>query len=115
MRNLIIVRTHRADAASLAAYDRYAALPGTDVVFCVDERAGEADMGGRAKIGFNQGTLDAMGLYAHPEYGWRCGDYCHYVVRAARPAYDAYWLIEPDVLIHEDDAGGFFASKLRTG
>ena len=56
MRNLIIVRTHRADAASLAAYDRYAALPGTDVVFCVDERAGEADMGGRAKIGFNQGT-----------------------------------------------------------
>jgi hypothetical protein len=108
VRSLVIVRTHRADAASLAAYDRYAALPGLEVVFCVDERAGAADMAGRAKIGFNLATLDAMGLYAHPDYGWRCGDYCYYVVRAARPDYDAYWLVEPDVLVHADDPGEFF-------
>ncbi len=31
------------------------------------------------------------------DYGWRCGDYFLYALRAARPDADFYWLIEPDV------------------
>ena len=105
-RSLVIVRTHRGDAASLAAYDRFAAA-GLDVVFCVDERAGPAEMGGRAKVAFDAAVLDAAGLYAHPACGWRCGDYFFAVVRAAHPDYEQYWLIEPDVRINTADLRGF--------
>ncbi len=108
-RTLIIVRTHRADAASLQAYDLYARAPGADVIFCVDERAGPVDMQGRAAIGYDEARLAQLGLYAHPNAGWRCGDYCYHVVRAARPGYDLYWLIEPDVRINVPDPPGFFA------
>ncbi len=109
MRTLIIVRTHRADAASLQAYDLYARAPGADVVFCIDQRAGPVDMLGRAAIGYDDATLAQLGLYAHPNAGWRCGDYCYHVVRAARPDYDLYWLVEPDVRINVADPPGFFA------
>ncbi len=42
-----------------------------------------------------------------PDWGWRCGDYFYYALRAARPDYDAYWLIEPDVHFTADAAGFF--------
>ena len=106
-RQLIIVRTHRADEASLAAYDRFAKLEGYTTIFCVDERNGRVDMDGRTKIGFDAATLADMGLYAHRASGWRCGDYCYYVTRQACPDFDVYWLIEPDVRIHTFDLGGF--------
>ncbi len=109
MRTLIIVRTHRADAAALQAYDLYSRAPGADVVFCVDQRAGPVDMLGRAAIGYDDATLAQLGLYAHPNAGWRCGDYCYHAVRAARPDYDLYWLVEPDVRINVADPPGFFA------
>lgn len=32
-----------------------------------------------------------------PDWGWRCGDYPYYALRQAKPDYDYYWLIEPDV------------------
>lgn len=38
-----------------------------------------------------------QGLALVPDWGWRCGDYFYYALRAARPDYDHYWLIEPDV------------------
>ncbi len=42
-----------------------------------------------------------------PDWGWRCGDYFYYALRAAWPDYDAYWLVEPDVHF-TGDAKGFF-------
>lgn len=110
MRTLVIVRTHRADPASIAAFDRLADAPGIDVVFGVDERQGRVDFGPRASVGYTNQTLRSMGLYAHPQCGWRCGDYIYYIVRAGRPQYDRYWLIEPDVRINVADLGAFFAS-----
>ncbi len=109
-RTLVIVRTHRADVASLAAFDLLAeAGLDADIVFCVDEREQAADMGARAKVSFSQDTLARLGLYAHRNCGWRCGDYSYYVTRDARPDYDYYWLIEPDVRIHVDSLADFFA------
>jgi hypothetical protein len=108
-RHLIIIRTHRADDASLAAYDLFAKIADCETVFCVDERSGPVDMGGRAKVAFDDVTLAAMGLYAHPMSGYRCGDYCYYIARQAQPGHDFYWLIEPDVRINAADPGRFLA------
>lgn len=47
------------------------------------------------------------GLFMAPDWGWRCGDYFYYALRAARPDYDHYWLIEPDVFF-SSDAAPFF-------
>ena len=47
-----------------------------------------------------------------PDWGWRCGDYFYYALRQARPGFDAYWLIEPDVHFTSDSSEFFgkFAS-----
>ncbi len=110
-RTLVIVRTHRADLDSLAAFDRLATsrLDG-DVVFCVDERKAVADMSARPKASINAATLAALGLFAHPNCGWRCGDYAYYAARTAFPDYDFYWLMEPDVQIHTEMASDLFAA-----
>lgn len=53
-----------------------------------------------------------QGLRILPDYGWRCGDYSYYALRAAHPGYDHYWLIEPDVWFSADPAP-FFAAVAR--
>ncbi|MCY1125497.1 component of SufBCD complex [Frigidibacter sp. RF13] len=52
--------------------------------------------------------VTGAGLAAVPDWGWRCGDYFYYALRAARPDYDQYWLIEPDVHFTSSPAD-FFA------
>lgn len=108
MRELIALRMHRADALSLALFDRLAADSGREVVCCCDERANAVDTGGRPKIAWTRATLDALGVLAVPDAGWRCGDYPHYVLRTARRDVDRTWLIEPDVLINVDRLSDFF-------
>ncbi len=108
MRTLVILRAHKADADTFAAYDRYAGLRSADLVICCDERNGAVDMGGRAQLSWDRDRLAALGLFAHPRCGWRCGDYAYYVTRAARPDYDLYWLVEPDVVINVDDLDAAF-------
>lgn len=49
-----------------------------------------------------------QGLFLAPDWGWRCGDYFQYALRAARPGHDHYWLIEPDVHF-TSPADSFFA------
>ncbi len=107
---MVIVRTHKSDRESIAAYDRYAGIPSIDVVFCFDERGAPATPGDRHKVGFDNRTLAALGLFRHKACGWLCGDYAYYITRAAFPDYDLYWLIEPDVLIHAADLNGVFAA-----
>jgi hypothetical protein len=109
-RTIVLLRAHKADAATLAAYDRYAALPDTNVLIVCDERRGVVDMGGRRKIGYNVPRLRELGLLPHPKCGWRCGDYAYYVARQAVPDYDFYWLTEPDVWVNTADLAGFMAA-----
>lgn len=52
--------------------------------------------------------VDANGLRAIPDWAWRCGDYFYYALRAAKPDYDFYWLVEPDVYFSSDPTD-FFA------
>jgi hypothetical protein len=77
-------------------------------MLCCDERNGVVDAGPRAKAAYNLDTLAEMRLFAHPQCGWRCGDYVYYVARAARPDYDFYWMVEPDVVIQTADLNAMF-------
>ncbi len=107
-KTLFIIRTHVGDSASLAAFDRLRDAGLAHVVFCVDQRHGAADMQGRDSVGFDDAVLAGLGLYPHPKCGWLCGDYASIVTRAARPAFDKYWLIEPDVRFNMNDLAAFF-------
>jgi len=49
----------------------------------------------------------SSGLRLVSDWGWRCGDYFYYRLRTARPEYDYYWLIEPDVYFSADTAEFF--------
>ncbi len=97
----------------MAAFDRLRDAGFENVVFCVDQRHGPADMQGRDLIGFDDAVLAKLGLYPHPKCGWLCGDYCFIVTRAVLPDFDFYWLIEPDVRINTDDLAGFFGRFAR--
>ncbi len=107
---MVIVRTHKSDRDSIAAYDRYATIPGADVVLCFDERGAPGEPGQRRKVGFDDRTLEQFGLFRHRTSGWLCGDYSYYVTCAAFPGYDVYWLIEPDVFISTLDLSGMFSA-----
>ncbi len=109
MRTLLIVRTHKSSEAAVLTFDRYKIASGLDVTFVSDERRHDVDLDGRRKIVMNRDSIAALGLYAHPQCGWRCGDYAYYTARQAEPDYDYYWLIEPDVLLNMKDLAGFFA------
>jgi hypothetical protein len=109
MRDVLIVRTHQADAASIAAFDEHSALDCFDVTFCCDEREQSVEVGARNKIVFNDDTLNRLGLFPHPAAGWRCGDYFYYVTRQEKPERDFYWMIEPDALINWADKRRFFS------
>jgi len=123
-RTIVLLRAHKADAQTLKAYDRYAALSDTNVLIVCDERRGPVDMGGRHKIGYDVRKLRDLGLLPHPKCGWRCGDYAYYVAREAFPDYDFYWLTEPDVWVNTAEladvmaefaasTADFLASRLR--
>ncbi|MGV6811038.1 MAG: component of SufBCD complex [Brevirhabdus sp.] len=43
------------------------------------------------------------------DWGWRCGDYFYYALREAKPDYDFYWLVEPDLLFTGDPSDFFGA------
>ena len=60
-------------------------------------------------VDVNDDVMQGMGLATPSDWGWRCGDYFYYALRAARPEYDHYWLVEPDVLFTGDPTG-FFAA-----
>lgn len=60
-----------------------------------------------------ENTLE--GLYLHPNWGWRCGDYWYYSMLSYISNYDYLWLIEPDVYFGNTDPAVYFEQfeKLR--
>lgn len=53
-------------------------------------------------VDVNDAWVNEAGLRVVPDWGWRCGDYFYYALRKAKPDYDFYWLIEPDVFFSSD-------------
>ena len=48
-------------------------------------------------VDIDAGWVQHNGLAVVPDWGWRCGDYFYYALRQARPEFDGYWLVEPDI------------------
>lgn len=108
MRTLVAIRTHRWDEDAGRLHARLAPVLGDDLVVVFHNRP----RGTRPPlpvVDLNDRWVAANGLRLLADYGWRCGDYFFYALRAARPGYDAYWLIEPDVEFTSDPAP-FFAA-----
>jgi hypothetical protein len=48
-------------------------------------------------VDINDAWVTSHGLRLVSDWGWRCGDYFLYALRAARPDARHYWIVEPDV------------------
>ncbi|WP_273688782.1 hypothetical protein [Ketogulonicigenium vulgare] len=109
MREVILVRTHYADADVLNFFDHMAHTSGRDIVFVCDESNGVVNVGqGRAKVSITADYMSSLGLYAPKNWGWLCGDYFLYAGQKALPHYDRYWLVESDVRFNMERCSDFF-------
>ena len=58
---------------------------------------------------FNQNEiLNESGLFFHPNWGWRCGDYWYYALQKILTGIEYVWLCEPDVYFCNKNAEDFF-------
>jgi hypothetical protein len=90
------IRTHRwgEDEERLLAALR--PVFGNDLAVVFHKRPGDLHPPVRT-IDLTPAWVVANGLRIVWDWGWRCGDYACYALRAALPGYRHYWLIEPDL------------------
>ena len=96
MRQIIAIRTHKWGEQEERLFDQLSGVPGHDLAVVFHDRP-EALVPPLDMVDISDAWLGENGLRAVPDWGWRCGDYFYYALRAAKPAYSHYWLIEPDV------------------
>jgi hypothetical protein len=106
---VLVLRTDRMNERIEAELQRLSAS-GMPILVAADERKAPVDTGRFAKASLSEQSMNRLGLLAHPNAGWLCGDYVLYLAREARPDADEFWLIEPDVRINFDRPGEFFDS-----
>ena len=102
-RTLATIRTHRWDEDAARLCQQLQPVFSDDLAVIFHNRPTDVTPPIRV-ADINDDWLQAHGLRAVKDWGWRCGDYFHYRARAAFPEYDHYWMIEPDV---------FFAGPLE--
>jgi hypothetical protein len=108
MASIAAIRTNRWTEEEERLLARLRAAFGADVAVVFHDRpAGVAPPA--PVIDINAGWVAAQGLALVPDWGWRCGDYFYYALRAARPGHDAYWLVEPDVYFTAEPVDFFHA------
>ena len=107
MRSLCAIRTNRWDENAERLFGQLGPVFGDDLVVVFHDRPADAVVPLPA-IDINRRWVRRAGLARPLDWGWRCGDYFYYRLREARPDYDQYWLIEPDVYFRGDVAA-FFA------
>ncbi|MCC6305064.1 MAG: sulfotransferase [Rhodobacteraceae bacterium] len=99
--DVLILRTHAADPGRAAAVARFLAIPDLRLVVAVAGGKGPVDLPeGVAAVALEEAGLAAQGLATPADWGWRCGDYALYAVRAAFPHARFYWLTDSDVVIN---------------
>ncbi len=108
MRSIAAIRTNKWSEEEERLLARLRLAFGDDVVVIFHDRPGLVEPPVQV-IDIDDGWVARNGLVHVPDWGWRCGDYFYYALRQARPDYDCYWLIEPDVHFTSDPTP-FFAS-----
>lgn len=106
MTDLVAIRTHVWNSDARRLCERLLPVLGDRLVVVFHNRSDQTPP--IPVIDLRDGWPTAQGLLEVPDWGWRCGDYFLYALRAARPGFDHYWLIEPDVHF-TSDPGDFFA------
>lgn len=97
MSSFAAIRTHRWTEAEERLLAQLRAAFGGNVAVVFHDRAPGIEPPCEV-IDLTADWAQAQGLRTTRDWGWRCGDYFHYALRAARPGYDHYWLVEPDVV-----------------
>lgn len=108
MRSLVGIRTHRWTDEEERLYQRLHPVLGDDLVAVVHNPS-ENFKAPIPIVPMTDAWVANEGLRHDVEYGWLCGDYAFYALRAERPDYDFYWLVEPDVYF-SSSPDGFFKS-----
>lgn len=81
-----------------------------DIFVVCDETKAQVNIESQyQKISLNWDLIRKLGVFDHPDLGWRCGDYFYYAILSHRPNYNYYWLCEPDVLFNLDSIRSFFS------
>lgn len=110
MRPVIAIRTHRWTEEEDRLLAALREVQGHDLAVVFHNRP-DGTTPPLDIVDIDDGWVRRNGLRVLPDWGWRCGDFFYYALRAARPGHDHYWLIEPDV--HFTAApDGFFARFL---
>lgn len=110
MRALAAIRTHEWGEDARRLHARLAPVFGADLAVVFHDRPAGLPLPLPA-VDLTDAWLAAEGLVRVADWGWRCGDYSYYALRQARPGYDHYWLIEPDVHFTSDPSGFFDAFR----
>lgn len=108
MSSIVGIRTYRWGDEEQRLYDTLHPVLGDNLVAIVQNPATGLDLP-LDMIALTDDWLDEQGLRQVSNWGWRCGDYAYYALRAGRPGYDFYWMIEPDVFFSSSPAP-FFAA-----
>ncbi|MBE7211472.1 MAG: hypothetical protein INR65_10685 [Gluconacetobacter diazotrophicus] len=111
-RELIVVRTHFYNHSLDLFVQELETRSGRKVVIAADETNGPVAVPPSvSKVTVSAATA---GLPAPPDAMWRCGDYNLYAVAAAHPDTQRFWLVEPDVRIHDEALDRFFDGTAAT-
>ncbi|MBM3613246.1 MAG: hypothetical protein FJX19_09815 [Alphaproteobacteria bacterium] len=103
MRTLAAIRTHHWGEDARRLHAQLAPVFGEDLVVVFHNRPADLELP-LPVIDINDDWVAGQGLRLSPDWGWRCGDYFLYALRAARRDADFFWVIEPDVYFSADPA-----------
>jgi len=108
MRTIAAIRTNKWTAEEERMLSRLRQAFGDDVAVVFHKRP--ADVTPPVDVVDLTGDwAEGKGLRLTRDWGWRCGDYFYYALREAKPDYDFYWLVEPDLLFTGDPSSFFGA------
>lgn len=112
-RVLAAIRCYEFGAPERRMLDALRKVFGDDVALALDARRDPEIPAELRCARLTGAALQDWGMAAPADWGWLCGDFFHYALRDAFPGYDAYWLIEPDVVFHRIRPADFFAAAGR--
>jgi len=107
MKSVVAIRTNRWTVEEQNLHARLSTIVGQDVHVVFHDRPAQTQPDAHV-VDIDTPWVEAQGLRAVYDWGWRCGDYFYYALRQAVPDADFYWLIEPDVYF-TSDPHSFFA------
>lgn len=113
MKSIVAIRTNKWSTEEERLLASLRLVQGMDVVVVFHNRPDGLDIPADV-VDIDNKWIEARGLRYTHDWGWRCGDYFYYALRSAKPNFDYYWLVEPDVLFSGNPDGFFKAYETAT-